>query len=188
MPRRAGDAAAQRRIEGGRAETHLPHRRRRAARFPQRPEHARAKDGKGDAQRPGRRELGPAHQIGDEHLRADEDQQQRQRVLEIGEAVQDRGQREIQRPQAKDRKDVRRIDDVGVRRDREHRRHRVDGEDQIRDLDQECGSTCAADFRDRLGVGRKLAIQILEYFDRIGFTRRRGNDHLLRDALLFPEK
>ncbi|WP_404856298.1 hypothetical protein, partial [Escherichia coli] len=25
-------------------------------------------------------------------------------------------------------------------------------------------------------------------FDRIGFTRRRGNDHLLRDALLFPEK
>ncbi|EPR3745735.1 hypothetical protein, partial [Escherichia coli] len=22
----------------------------------------------------------------------------------------------------------------------------------------------------------------------IGFTRRRGNDHLLRDALLFPEK
>jgi selenocysteine-specific elongation factor len=26
-----------------------------------------------------------------------------------------------------------------------------------------------------------------EYFNRIGFTRRRGNDHLLRDALLFPE-
>lgn len=58
----------------------------------------------------------------------------------------------------------------------------------IRELDQERGSTCAADFRDRLNIGRKLAIQILEYFDRIGFTRRRGNDHLLRDALLFPEK
>ena len=56
------------------------------------------------------------------------------------------------------------------------------------ELDRLRGSTCAADFRDRLGVGRKLAIQILEYFDRIGFTRRRGNDHLLRDALLFPEK
>ncbi|MGL4429074.1 MAG: selenocysteine-specific translation elongation factor [Silvania sp.] len=55
----------------------------------------------------------------------------------------------------------------------------------IRALDQERGSTCAADFRDRLNVGRKLAIQILEYFNRIGFTRRRGNDHLLRDALLF---
>lgn len=58
----------------------------------------------------------------------------------------------------------------------------------IRELDQERGSTCAADFRNRLNIGRKLAIQILEYFDRIGFTRRRGNDHLLRDALLFPEK
>ncbi|MBV8043225.1 selenocysteine-specific translation elongation factor [Pluralibacter sp.] len=58
----------------------------------------------------------------------------------------------------------------------------------IRELDQERGSTCAADFRDRLNVGRKLAIQILEYFDRIGFTRRRGNDHLLRDALLFSNE
>lgn len=57
----------------------------------------------------------------------------------------------------------------------------------IRELDQEKGSTCAADFRDRLNVGRKLAIQILEYFNRIGFTRRRGNDHLLRDSLLFPQ-
>jgi selenocysteine-specific elongation factor len=57
----------------------------------------------------------------------------------------------------------------------------------IRELDTEKGSTCAADFRDSLNVGRKLAIQILEYFDRIGFTRRRGNDHLLRDAMLFPQ-
>lgn len=56
----------------------------------------------------------------------------------------------------------------------------------IRELDNLRGSACAADFRDRLNVGRKLAVQILEYFDRIGFTRRRGNDHLLRDALLFP--
>jgi len=55
----------------------------------------------------------------------------------------------------------------------------------IRDLDQRRGSTCAADFRDTLNVGRKLAIQILEYFDRIGFTRRRGNDHILRDKALF---
>lgn len=55
----------------------------------------------------------------------------------------------------------------------------------IRELDQRRGSTCAADFRDTLNVGRKLAIQILEYFDRIGFTRRRGNDHILRDKALF---
>ncbi|HHL0202261.1 TPA: selenocysteine-specific translation elongation factor [Raoultella ornithinolytica] len=55
----------------------------------------------------------------------------------------------------------------------------------IRELDLARGSTCAADFRDTLNVGRKLAIQILEYFDRIGFTRRRGNDHILRDKALF---
>ncbi len=55
----------------------------------------------------------------------------------------------------------------------------------IRELDQEKGSTDAADFRDQLGVGRKLAIQILEFFDRSGFTRRRGNDRILRDSALF---
>lgn len=57
--------------------------------------------------------------------------------------------------------------------------------DLIRELDRTQGGTCAADFRDRLGIGRKLAIQILEYFDREGFTRRTGNKHLLRDGGLF---
>ena len=33
----------------------------------------------------------------------------------------------------------------------------------------------AAEFRDRLENGRKVAIQILEYFDRHGFTMRRGD-------------
>lgn len=42
-----------------------------------------------------------------------------------------------------------------------------------------------AALRDRFGVGRKLAVQILEFFDRSGFTRRQGNRHLLRDAELF---
>jgi selenocysteine-specific elongation factor len=55
----------------------------------------------------------------------------------------------------------------------------------IRELDATQGSTNAGDFRDRLGVGRKLAIQVLEFFDRSGFTRRRGNQHLLRDRGLF---
>lgn len=78
---------------------------------------------------------------------------------------------------------------TAIVKDRYYRNDRiVSFANMIRDLDREKGSTCAADFRDRLNVGRKLAIQILEYFDRIGFTRRRGNDHLLRDALLFPEK
>ncbi|HHB1426322.1 TPA: selenocysteine-specific translation elongation factor [Serratia odorifera] len=55
----------------------------------------------------------------------------------------------------------------------------------IRELHASQGSASAADFRDRLGVGRKLAIQVLEFFDRSGFTRRKGNQHLLRDSGLF---
>ena len=75
---------------------------------------------------------------------------------------------------------------TAIVKDRYYRRQSILAfADLIRSLDQERGSTCAADFRDRLGTGRKLAIQILEYFDRIGFTRRRGNDHVLRDSRLF---
>ncbi|WP_345827566.1 selenocysteine-specific translation elongation factor [Pantoea sp. BRR-3P] len=58
--------------------------------------------------------------------------------------------------------------------------------DLIRQRAAQGGSTSAADFRNQLGTGRKVAVQILEFFDRSGFTRRRGNDHLLRDARLFP--
>lgn len=76
---------------------------------------------------------------------------------------------------------------VAIVKDRYYRNDRIVAfANMIRELDQARGSTCAADFRDRLNVGRKLAIQILEYFNRIGFTRRRGNDHVLRDAHLFP--
>ncbi|MGK3124405.1 selenocysteine-specific translation elongation factor [Candidatus Pantoea formicae] len=57
--------------------------------------------------------------------------------------------------------------------------------DLIRQRAANGGSTSAADFRNQLGTGRKIAVQILEFFDRSGFTRRRGNDHLLRDARLF---
>jgi selenocysteine-specific elongation factor len=45
----------------------------------------------------------------------------------------------------------------------------------------------AAAFRDATGLGRKRAIQILEFFDRIGFLRRVGDVHLLRTGtLMFP--
>jgi selenocysteine-specific elongation factor len=47
-------------------------------------------------------------------------------------------------------------------------------------------SVRAAEFRDRIGVGRKLAIQILEFFDRIGYTRRTGDEHRLRQENLMP--
>jgi selenocysteine-specific elongation factor len=50
----------------------------------------------------------------------------------------------------------------------------------LRALDAETGEIRAADFRDRTGLGRKRAIQILEYFDRVGLTRRVRDIHRLR--------
>lgn len=47
-------------------------------------------------------------------------------------------------------------------------------------LPEGSGSVGAATFRDASGLGRKRAIQVLEYFDRVGYTRRVGNGHLLR--------
>ncbi|ALM85153.1 SelB C-terminal domain-containing protein [Bordetella sp. N] len=38
----------------------------------------------------------------------------------------------------------------------------------------------AADFRDATGLGRKRAIQILEFFDRVGYTRRVRDTHIPR--------
>ncbi|HDS1735099.1 selenocysteine-specific translation elongation factor [Pseudomonas sp. BP8] len=37
-----------------------------------------------------------------------------------------------------------------------------------------------AGYRDLLGIGRKRSVQILEYFDRIGLTRRVGDQRLVR--------
>jgi selenocysteine-specific elongation factor len=39
------------------------------------------------------------------------------------------------------------------------------------------GAVTAADLRDRARLGRGLAIEVLEYFDRIKFTRRIGDGH-----------
>ena len=48
-------------------------------------------------------------------------------------------------------------------------------------LHAEAGLIRAAAFRDRIGIGRKRSIQLLEYFDRIGFTRRFGNERRVRE-------
>ncbi|GAB1393213.1 selenocysteine-specific translation elongation factor [Rhodocyclaceae bacterium] len=54
----------------------------------------------------------------------------------------------------------------------------------VRQLNDEQGAARAAPLRDRIygdgGGGRKVAIQILEFFDRIGYTRRVRDDHLVR--------
>ncbi len=48
------------------------------------------------------------------------------------------------------------------------------------------GELTAAGFRDATGLGRKRAIQVLEYFDRVGLLRRVGDVHKLRsDSRLF---
>jgi selenocysteine-specific elongation factor len=42
------------------------------------------------------------------------------------------------------------------------------------------GAVRAACYRDAVGLGRKRAIQILEFFDRIGYTRRLNDAHVPR--------
>jgi selenocysteine-specific elongation factor len=44
----------------------------------------------------------------------------------------------------------------------------------------ERGAVEAARYRDAVGLGRKRAIQILEYFDRVGYTRRVRDSHVVR--------
>jgi selenocysteine-specific elongation factor len=46
----------------------------------------------------------------------------------------------------------------------------------------EHGAVQAAAFRDAATLGRKRAIQILEFFDRVGYTRRVGDSHVLRST------
>jgi selenocysteine-specific elongation factor len=38
------------------------------------------------------------------------------------------------------------------------------------------------EFRDRTGIGRNVAIEVLEYFDGRGFTRRQGNERIVLKA------
>ena len=38
----------------------------------------------------------------------------------------------------------------------------------------------AKHYRDAVGLGRKRTIQILEFFDRVGYTRRVGDSHIVR--------
>jgi selenocysteine-specific elongation factor len=50
------------------------------------------------------------------------------------------------------------------------------------------GEVTAAAFRDASGLGRKRAIQVLEFFDHVGLLRRVGDVHRLRgDSAVFME-
>jgi selenocysteine-specific elongation factor len=54
----------------------------------------------------------------------------------------------------------------------------------VRELNEAHGAARAADLRDIIysdgNGGRKVAIHILEFFDRVGYTRRVRDDHVLR--------
>jgi selenocysteine-specific elongation factor len=50
----------------------------------------------------------------------------------------------------------------------------------VKGLVDEHGAMEATHFRDAVGVGRKRAIQILEFFDRVGYTRRTRTARVLR--------
>jgi selenocysteine-specific elongation factor len=50
----------------------------------------------------------------------------------------------------------------------------------VKGLVEEHGAMETTHFRDAVGVGRKRAIQILEFFDRVGYTRRTRNARVLR--------
>ena len=58
----------------------------------------------------------------------------------------------------------------------------------VSELAGEKGEVTAAEFRDHIGTGRKLAIRILEYFDKTGFSRRVGDAHRVRDPTLLVER
>jgi selenocysteine-specific elongation factor len=49
-----------------------------------------------------------------------------------------------------------------------------------RDIGERDGRIDAATFRDAIGLGRKRTVQILEFFDRTGYTRRVRDTHRLR--------
>ena len=94
--------------------------------------------------------------VRDGHLDADEDQDAAERVRQVVEALLGVGEQEVHRPQAEDRERVRREDEVRLVGDRQDRRHRVDGEDDVGDLDDEQRSeqrrrgTAAVDPREEL--------------------------------------
>ncbi|CEE94185.1 SelB domain-containing protein [Xenorhabdus nematophila] len=75
---------------------------------------------------------------------------------------------------------------IAIVPDRYYHRQRIQQfADVIRQYDQDKGGITAVGFRDEFSIGRKLAIQILEFFDRTGFTRRKADLHMLRDEEIF---
>ena len=56
---------------------------------------------------------------------------------------------------------------------------------RVKEKIAEQGEITVNQLRDELQFGRKLTVQLMEYYDRCGFLRRKGNAHILRDADVF---
>lgn len=69
-----------------------------------------------------------------------------------------------------------------------HHEHIVDLALLLRDLARQSEGVRVATYRDQLNIGRKRTIQILEFFERIGFSRRVGDIHYLRKDSRFLEQ
>jgi selenocysteine-specific elongation factor len=76
------------------------------------------------------------------------------------------------------RKLVRRGDVAQIVPDLLYHRERIDELAAL--IAKLAGGVSAASFRDATGLGRKRAVQILEFFDRVGYTRRLRDVHVLR--------
>jgi hypothetical protein len=71
--------------------------------------------------------------------------------------------------------------------DRSSRWHQVDKSRfakkwalELEELHARHGINATAEFRDAIGIGRKRAIQVLEFFDRVGYTRRICQGRIVR--------
>ncbi|QLB20823.1 selenocysteine-specific translation elongation factor [Vespertiliibacter pulmonis] len=53
---------------------------------------------------------------------------------------------------------------------------------KIKQIILQQGDISVNQLRDEIQYGRKLTVQLIEYFDRSGFLRRKGDVHLLRDV------
>ena len=84
-------------------------------------------------QRDPRRDVVP---LGDDHLHADEGEDDGEALLQVAEAGVQVGEQEVQRAQAEDGERVRREHDELLVADGEHGRHGVDGEDHVGRLDE----------------------------------------------------
>jgi hypothetical protein len=73
----------------------------------------------------------------DDHLDADEREDDRETLLQVAEPSVHVGEQEVQGPQAEDRERIGREHDELLVAHRQHGRHRVDGEQHVSDLDEQ---------------------------------------------------